>query len=411
MNKYHDAIVDAYMSVLSLQESATQSLKKKFPGTAIEARAKSLYSPEAESKKIMSSIKDPSKNELLHSANQYVSKNFSSTLDFSNPPESSLKKQYVIGKAYDLAAAKNPEYEKAVYGAYQKQMPRLTEGKMHHDYNSLVAGSYGAAAKETKAQARIMPLKLQLHSGDKSYHNSQEMLRDIHLHKNLTVYKGGDRHEFFHNVDPKTKMTENETFRGVHDAFGHGLNGASFGPKGEEAAYHAHSQMYSPLAKVAVASETRGQNSKVNYSTMNLGTMQKMEQLRKQHNDHVNSGDIGKANEVSTKLRDVGGKWKYAQQAAVALPPEMIHHDYSGHVPESIKHLLIDKQSKVSPNYDTEKDHLGLVKLAKHYNTGSHLLTNPNLRGKLNSESALSDLHHIAGVHGFSGVTKNPFKE
>lgn len=54
---------------------------------------------------------------------------------------------------------------------------------------------------------------------------------------------------------------ENERFRAVHDAFGHAATGRGFDPHGEEAAYLSHASMYSPLARRALATETRGQNS------------------------------------------------------------------------------------------------------------------------------------------------------
>jgi hypothetical protein len=42
-------------------------------------------------------------------------------------------------------------------------------------------------------------------------------------------------------------------------------NGVGFRARGEEGAYQAHAPMYTPLARRALASETRGQNSWVNY--------------------------------------------------------------------------------------------------------------------------------------------------
>jgi hypothetical protein len=54
-------------------------------------------------------------------------------------------------------------------------------------------------------------------------------------------------------------------FRAVHDAFGHAKHGVGFRARGEENAFQSHARMYSPEALPAVASETRGQNSWVNY--------------------------------------------------------------------------------------------------------------------------------------------------
>jgi hypothetical protein len=60
-------------------------------------------------------------------------------------------------------------------------------------------------------------------------------------------------------------VTANDIFRIVHDYFGHIKYGHGFRADGEENAWRAHSAMYSPLARKAMTTETRGQNSWVNY--------------------------------------------------------------------------------------------------------------------------------------------------
>jgi hypothetical protein len=60
-------------------------------------------------------------------------------------------------------------------------------------------------------------------------------------------------------------VTANDLFRAVHDTFGHGLEGAGFRARGEENAWQAHSRLYTGSAIGAMTSETRGQNSWVNY--------------------------------------------------------------------------------------------------------------------------------------------------
>lgn len=70
-----------------------------------------------------------------------------------------------------------------------------------------------------------------------------------------TASTGG--HPFFTN-------DQNDMFRAVHDAFGHGATGRGFNRHGEEAAYRSHARMFSPEARPALASETRAQNAHVN---------------------------------------------------------------------------------------------------------------------------------------------------
>lgn len=64
---------------------------------------------------------------------------------------------------------------------------------------------------------------------------------------------------------PLTPVTANDLFRAVHDAFGHGLEGAGFRARGEENAWQAHVRLFTGPAVAAITSETRGQNSWLNY--------------------------------------------------------------------------------------------------------------------------------------------------
>lgn len=64
---------------------------------------------------------------------------------------------------------------------------------------------------------------------------------------------------------------ENDRFRAVHDAFGHAGTGRGFDRHGEEAAYQAHANMFGPLARLALATETRGQNSVLIRSVLQTG--------------------------------------------------------------------------------------------------------------------------------------------
>ncbi len=61
------------------------------------------------------------------------------------------------------------------------------------------------------------------------------------------------------------KATINDLFRVVHDYFGHAKEGNGMRADGEENAWRSHSAMYSPLARRAMTSETRGQNSWMNF--------------------------------------------------------------------------------------------------------------------------------------------------
>lgn len=67
-------------------------------------------------------------------------------------------------------------------------------------------------------------------------------------------------------IGDKPDAVANDAFRAVHDAYGHfGPGNPFFRAPGEERAWIEHSRMYSPEARGAMTSETRGQNSWVNF--------------------------------------------------------------------------------------------------------------------------------------------------
>lgn len=393
-------------------EVTPQHMKKPaFKGTAIEHRSNPEHygsgGHASLDEHVKSVLKTPEKNSVLKSANEYSKQHLDKPYEaHDDQPKSSLRKQYAIGKTYDLATQNHDEYKKAVFDGYSKNRPDIVKQTKATDYDSLVKGSYKHVAKETNKQFEHMPVKTQFHDGHMGYHNSGEMLRDIHGHSNLTVYRGGDKHEFLHNKD-KTGLNENEKFRAVHDYYGHGIHGNQFGPKGEEVAWHSHKKMFSHGASVAMTSETRGQNSHVNYTPANLGTQKEMEGHRAAKRSALNSGDVEGAKKADGNLREAGSKWNYAKQASVALPHEMLHPHYDGKVPGSIAHLLHDPASHENPTYDVHKDHLGLADLARHHNTSSHTQMNG---GVLDRANAHDDLKHIASVHGYTKLSHNPFK-
>lgn len=115
------------------------------------------------------------------------------------------------------------------------------------------------------------------------YTDVHDMLDDINNNKTLkvlgTAATGG--HPYFSNA-------ENDRFRFVHDLFGHAATGRSFDRHGEQAAYLAHAQMFTPQALPALATETRGQNSSL---VFNGGFQpQKLAVLGPQHWGELPSG-------------------------------------------------------------------------------------------------------------------------
>ena len=88
------------------------------------------------------------------------------------------------------------------------------------------------------------------------------------------------------NPHPYMSDYENDQFRAVHDAFGHAAFGNGFDEHGEEAAWYAHGHLYTPLARRALTTETRGQNCALHYGGR-VGTfpVQKMALLGAEFSD------------------------------------------------------------------------------------------------------------------------------
>lgn len=315
-----------------------------YPGTAATTRGRGQtvygFDEQEANRQVLSRLSNPQQNPLLNVANSYTQSILGKPYDLNlRMPESSLAKQSGIGRSYEIMVDASKQQKDAVFNAYANDpefAPIIQQFKIKN-YDDLVAKSYQQLEKETVDQFRKLPLRLQFHSGEGNYLDSPEAVRDMILHGNLTVYKGGDRHEFLHNIDKETGLNSNEMFRAVHDAFGHGIRGNSFGALGEEVAWGSHAQMYSPLARIAMTSETRGQNSFVNYTPINADLTRTMEQLRQSQYEAKRRGDSATVAEIGQALRDLGNDWQYAKQASIALPPEFTRMDFAGGIPEYLR--------------------------------------------------------------------------
>jgi hypothetical protein len=163
--------------------------------------------------------------------------------------------------------------------------------EMKHDPNNPeVKEAYEAMAEETMEQyeeVKEAGYVFEIFEGEgEPYKNSQEMLKDLRDNKHLYILSTAK--EFGQRPITEAQRAENpllrdsgvtdvngkpllinDVFRGVHDFFGHGERGNSFGPKGEENAWDVHSRMFSDKAARAMTTETRGQNSWVNFGKHN----------------------------------------------------------------------------------------------------------------------------------------------
>lgn len=174
--------------------------------------------------------------------------------------------------ARSYAASRGMQYNEAGLNDVQSD-PRF-QSRVAAAYEGAPAGTprvmkaYRAFADETRQQfahltapqqAGGLGVRVEITDED-PYATHEEMVNDLATNRRLQVL--GTHVTGSH---PFLSDEENDMFRATHDAFGHAAIGRGFSRHGEEAAFHSHSQMYSPAARRAMVSETRGQNSSFIY--------------------------------------------------------------------------------------------------------------------------------------------------
>jgi hypothetical protein len=149
-----------------------------------------------------------------------------------------------------------------------------------------VQDAYNSMADETAKQHQDIVdagYEVEIWQGEgEPYANAQEMIDDVKNNKHMFIYSTeqgfGDepindeqrkQNKLLQDSGFKDKtgkpLLYNDLFRFVHDFFGHTERGNGFGPVGEENAWDVHARMYTPKARRAMTTETRGQNSWVNF--------------------------------------------------------------------------------------------------------------------------------------------------
>lgn len=167
--------------------------------------------------------------------------------------------------------------------ALAKRIADAYEAMPHDPQNTEVKAAYDAMINETVAQYEEIlktGLKVEFIKGSDPYTGGPyEAVLDVVENNHLWVYPTRSGFGTDATFDPKDNpllaettfkisgevALANDIFRVVHDYFGHVKNGVGFRATGEENAWQAHASMYSPLARRAMTTETRGQNSWLNY--------------------------------------------------------------------------------------------------------------------------------------------------
>lgn len=173
----------------------------------------------------------------------------------------------------------DPARAKRIADAYEAMPHAPGDPKVKEAYDDLV--------RQTRAQYDALAAagyRFGFYAPDSPYGNSPvNAMEDIRLNKRMLIFptdSGFGTSDFDPSENPLLADTglkwpdeqgnlqtvyANDLFRAVHDAFGHGLEGSGFRAKGEENAWQAHIRLFTGPAKGAITSETRGQNSWLNY--------------------------------------------------------------------------------------------------------------------------------------------------
>jgi len=188
----------------------------------------------------------------------------------------------------DTYAEVDPDFAKRLADWYQSTEVDYNDPKMLAAYRQ-----FGRETLDQYNYLREKGYEMIPWAGEgQPYADSADMIEDLRTNKRLFYYKTinpqeqnsfGSNPQAFQEALRKNPLLEdagvevldsegnpyrqtyNDLFRGVHDILGHGAEGFQFGPRGEENAYRSHAVMFSPLARQAMATETRSQNSWVNY--------------------------------------------------------------------------------------------------------------------------------------------------
>ena len=170
-----------------------------------------------------------------------------------------------------------------------KRIAKAYDDMPHNPDDPLTKSSYEALSRETLAQynaAKAAGFKAEFWNPEKEedpYLASPRLaVEDVRKNNHMWVFPTLSGYGSGKAIDEKEArenpmlqltgetwngipVTVNDVFRAIHDYYGHAKEGVGFRSDGEENAWRAHASMFSPLARLAMTTETRGQNSWLNF--------------------------------------------------------------------------------------------------------------------------------------------------
>ena len=169
----------------------------------------------------------------------------------------------------------DPEHSKAIAQAYEEMKHTPNDPATKASYNALIDETAKQYEAIKKTGLKIEPIP----PGAPDPYATNPRLAAVDVAENNHLWffptEGGFGTVNKITDNPMLRKTgekigdhdllANDMFRIVHDYFGHLKHGHGFRAAGEDNAWRTHAQMYSDIARPAMTTETRGQNSWVNY--------------------------------------------------------------------------------------------------------------------------------------------------
>jgi hypothetical protein len=233
-----EELASAAVEKVAKAEPAAKTPKAKTTKTkAVETVAKAIPANE--------SVYARSKREIGPARTEYQKANGFDTTDINYAAIKAADNANDMGRTYDelVSDPTNP----AVISAYTKL---VEESRKQYDY---MINQLGIKIEYvTEDPYNIV-------KNGESVPSSKLMMEDVINNKTLKVRDSTI--DFVDYPHPILSIEDNNIFRAVHDFFGHAASGRGFLADGEEAAWVSHSSMFTPEARRAMSTETRGQNS------------------------------------------------------------------------------------------------------------------------------------------------------
>jgi hypothetical protein len=231
----------------NVEDATVAAVEKVKP---IKATKEKVVKTVAETAPTNESVYARSKREIGPARTEYQAANGFDTTEINYAAIKASEQAPEMARVYDqlVSDPTNP----AVISAYKKL---VEETKQQYDY---LTNKLGIKIEYIKGD----PYNVKNAAGE-MIPDSRLMMEDVLKNKRLQVRDSSI--DFVDYPHPILSIEENNLFRAVHDFFGHAASGRGFAVDGEEAAWVSHSSMFSPEARRAMTTETRGQNSYYNF--------------------------------------------------------------------------------------------------------------------------------------------------